>query len=382
MRTAIRPTVLFICGALLAAPVVTSAPARAQQDAETQEAREHFKEGVAHFDAGRFSKARTAFKQAYAIKPHPAVLLNLAQSELRLEGEEAAAAQHFAQYLQEQDGDNRDEAKAGLAKAKESVLTVNVEVDAEDAEVRVDGERYGTAPGPVYLAPGDHTIEVRGENGSDSHKVSGSAGDEKTLKFELDKPAAAATPPSEKAEPAEKADGKAQKKAKASTNGLGTGGREAFFPWMLHKPGAIALAGLGVAGVGGGVALQLRSLALQNEADDYADAIVREAAAQNVAAVTNQKPCGDGETIPPLPQFADWCTTFYDKQNASDDLQIWAFVGYGVAGASAIGLVAYYFVDTAPHKTSASLDKQRSVRLTAAPLVGPGLGGAVLTGRF
>ena len=59
-----------------------------------------FQEGVTFYDAKDYEKARAAFLQAYALKKHPSVLLNLAQSELR-SGHEADAAQHFDQYLRE-----------------------------------------------------------------------------------------------------------------------------------------------------------------------------------------------------------------------------------------------------------------------------------------
>ena len=46
-------------------------------------ARRRFQEGVKFFDQKKFEEARAAFLQAYALKHHPAVLLNLAQSEIR-----------------------------------------------------------------------------------------------------------------------------------------------------------------------------------------------------------------------------------------------------------------------------------------------------------
>src|SRR5690348_14418208 len=52
-------------------------------DSVTVVARQRYTEGVAAYDAGRYEDARSAFLQAYALKRHPAVLLNLGQSELR-----------------------------------------------------------------------------------------------------------------------------------------------------------------------------------------------------------------------------------------------------------------------------------------------------------
>ena len=66
----------------------------------TEMARERFQEGVKYYDAKQYDKARAAFLQAYALKKHPAVLLNLAQSELR-SSHEAEGARHFALFMRE-----------------------------------------------------------------------------------------------------------------------------------------------------------------------------------------------------------------------------------------------------------------------------------------
>ena len=56
---------------------------RASDDALTKAARARFQEGVEAFDKGNYEAARASFKQAYALRQHPAVLLNLAQSCLK-----------------------------------------------------------------------------------------------------------------------------------------------------------------------------------------------------------------------------------------------------------------------------------------------------------
>ena len=126
---------------LLIALLVRSAPALADDDATTTAAaRERFKEGVAYFDQKQYEKARAAFVQAYALKKHPAVLLNLAHSELR-SNHERDAAQHFAEYLREatdSSPDQRDAAQQGLVTAKAAVSEITVTTDSE-VEVLVDG---------------------------------------------------------------------------------------------------------------------------------------------------------------------------------------------------------------------------------------------------
>ena len=52
------------------------------EQAIRDEARQLFKDGVVAYDKKRYVAALAAFERAYELKPHPIVLLNLAQSEL------------------------------------------------------------------------------------------------------------------------------------------------------------------------------------------------------------------------------------------------------------------------------------------------------------
>ncbi|HEY3253599.1 MAG TPA: hypothetical protein VGJ91_06610, partial [Polyangiaceae bacterium] len=103
--------------------VASAVAAPAADDTTVAIARERFKEGVTFFDQKQYDKARVAFLQAYALKKHPAVLLNLAQSELRC-NHEADAAKHFSAYLRESTTASeaeRQAAEAGLNATKSVV---------------------------------------------------------------------------------------------------------------------------------------------------------------------------------------------------------------------------------------------------------------------
>src|SRR5688572_5556126 len=138
-------SIASVCFFVFLAP---SAEAWAQADDKsksdetaTSMARERFKEGVQYFDQKQYDRARVAFLQAYALKRHPAVLLNLAQSELR-SGHEADAAKHFSAFLRESKdatAAEREGAEAGLFAAKAVCGEVAVKVDTEGATVFVDG---------------------------------------------------------------------------------------------------------------------------------------------------------------------------------------------------------------------------------------------------
>jgi hypothetical protein len=80
-----------------AAPVPPPEPATAPKadDAEIRtQARSLFQAGVVAYDHKHYAEALESFQKAYALKPHPIVLLNLAQSEL-MAGKLAEACTHF-----------------------------------------------------------------------------------------------------------------------------------------------------------------------------------------------------------------------------------------------------------------------------------------------
>lgn len=102
-------------------PAPAPAPPVETEEEKTARARALFTEGVNHFDAGRFDEARKAFASAYALRPHPTVLLNLAQSELD-SGHKADACKHFKQWKASEKNppkDKLDAVNAGIKKACE-----------------------------------------------------------------------------------------------------------------------------------------------------------------------------------------------------------------------------------------------------------------------
>src|SRR5271170_7520019 len=103
------------------APAAFGAPlAFAQNDASTADARERFKEGVRYYEGGQFERARASFLQAYALKKHPDVLFNLANSCLK-SGHPRDAEKYFSQWLHDGDGvtpQKRADAEKGRDEAR------------------------------------------------------------------------------------------------------------------------------------------------------------------------------------------------------------------------------------------------------------------------
>lgn len=350
---------------LIAAPSAARV-ASAQDDPATEMARERFKEGVHFYDLKQYEKARAAFLQAYALKKHPAVLLNLAQSELR-SGHEAAAAEHFSEYLRDNpDGSagERAEAEKGLAAAKQTVSEIRILVEEPGAELLVDGQSRGITPlpGPVYVNPGSHRVEARkGDDRADA-TVDTVAGQSSTVTLDLGKPAPAA--PSAPSEPVSPEPVELEADVTTDT----AAGREGFFSWLSHKPLAWVGAGLTLAGIGGGVGFSLAAKQNYDDANAKADAIL--VRWHKGACDPSIQPAATAE-----------CAEYADLVEDADRHKERAVISWIVAGVAASGTIVYYLLDAGPERSS-SAGRAPVRRLAIVPQAGPGFGGLSFSGRF
>lgn len=375
-------------------------PALAEDDATLTMARERFKEGVQYFDQELYDKARAAFVQAYALRKHPAVLLNLAQSELR-SGHEADAATHFAQYLREHTEATEAErqgAQAGLASAKAAVMEVPIEVDAIGAEVFLDQTLQGTTPlpQPLYLAPGRHTIVARKDGREDSVDVEAVAGQSRSITLRPKRgfhPTEAAPPPKKPAlaevepEPAE---------TSASVDSQG------FFSWFASSPVAWIGGGLTVAGVAGGIGFGLGSRNSYDSADSVLLRIRQEAARDGLpdrdgdgrpdttglctnpaAALSQATNIQGGNLAARAADYEKACSRYSDNVDSGDNMKTLATVSWVVAGVAAAGTVVYYFVDSSgSSEQSAQKKRPAAARTRVIPYLSPGERGIAIVGEF
>ncbi|MCC6902928.1 MAG: hypothetical protein IT377_28415 [Polyangiaceae bacterium] len=384
------PTVF---AALLALSVPLASPnvARAQDDATIQMARERFQEGVKFYDNKQYDKARAAFLQAYALKKHPAVLLNLAQSELR-SAREADAAKHFAQYMRENkeaSAAERQEAERGLATAKASVGELRVNV-VDGAEVYVDGNLEGRSPlgGPVYLKPGSHNLEARKDGKTAASTVTAIAGQTGSVDLGFGDgtmpaaplpppgagaPGAGAPPPSSGPTPMPPA-------GPAGPEGDQGSGKPGFLTWAKKTPLAWVGGGVAVLGLAGGAGFALASSKSYDDADSIRQQILTEAKKQGVTG-----PCGPPPKTAPV-NFADACSKYNTRVEDGDSQKTWSTVSFVVAGVAAAGTVAYYFIDTGSNKASIGKRDPRApsggVRAAVVPLVDQSSRGLGLVGQF
>jgi tetratricopeptide (TPR) repeat protein len=79
--------------------VSIAAPRPAWAADDTAQAREHFEKGKAYMDLGKYGEAAAEYEAAYAAKPDPALLLNLAQA-YRQAGNADKALRFYRKYLE------------------------------------------------------------------------------------------------------------------------------------------------------------------------------------------------------------------------------------------------------------------------------------------
>lgn len=422
--------------ALPAAAVLLSTTAAAQQDAITERAREKFKQGVEAFGRSRFGEARDLFMQAYAIKRHPAVLLNLGLSELKL-GEAAEGANHLQQFLREFDKATPQQvkdARDGIAEAKKSAGYVIVIVDTDGAQISLDGQPVGQSPlvDPVFVKPGDHELEARGNGRVARSRIQAKAGSMSSAQLNLrlgtvetspvepPKPreqppeATTTTPPSTAPSPSGTApssggttwsnDLPPPENGPYMGPGFGPGpssppppevptsNRPSILEWLKRKPAAIATLSVG-GGLGliGTIGFGAAAGAAKSAASDVSGQILAEV--QSPSDPSGTLPAGyydaSGRPIPcgtvddpstAHPYYRDACDLLRENRDAYDvDIGLMA-TSLAVMTLSVGGTALWYYLDTNTSGTSTPTTARPFI--TVAPLLGADQRGLGVVGSF
>ncbi|HEX9297068.1 MAG TPA: PEGA domain-containing protein [Polyangiaceae bacterium] len=384
MRTRVCLAALFLVTSSVVLGDVPTAAAQ-EKDAVTETARRRFQEGVKFFDQKRYEEARAAFLQAYALKHHPAVLLNLAQSEIR-SGHPLEAARHFSGYLRESTSASpveRGEAEKGLATARAKLGKIQVSV-AAGAEVVVDGEAVGQAPlpEPVDVLPGNHSVEAKLGGRTATASVSVAVGKSANASLSLEPvpvaPAPAPAPGSvgPSSPPATVPDSSDMRGTEASKDGappgsdtgirVSTGGREPFFKWLGHN--GVGIVGLSITVIGIGVFVGGAIFAKQ--ANDNADNVA-EQIRLNISPADGDK---QNACAPPVAvKFQDPCTILRDNLDKRDTDRTVATIGAVAAGVGFTATIAAYFLSSKSGEPS---------QAHVAPLLGPKQAGIAVVGSF
>lgn len=420
------PSMLTEAG--LTSPV--SAPNAFAQDAVTEVARQRYEEGVKAFDTGRYEDARSAFLQAYALKRHPAVLLNLGQSELR-SGHYEDAGNHLQQFLRlhtSASADQKKTAEKGIADAKKKTGFVIVIADANGASVSIDGVAVGLTPllDPVFVKPGKHTIVATYQNKSATTQIDAKAGSAAAATLTLGtsgSAVASAPPPPPSTDPTPPPAGPPATPPATSGSALGpppaapppstdtspllptvstdmgatgamepdkgvTGEREPLFSWYKRKPIAWAGTGVAVAGLGLGIGFSIATAVVGAKASDHATQIEDFVAKNGLGKVRPCAPEGssqldysfvdkNGKTV----SFSTACNVLREDLSDYDTNFAVATVGWVVFGVGVLGTGAYALFDwylAPPKKTSSTAPRV----LAVTPVVSPTHQGIGVLGQF
>jgi hypothetical protein len=359
-------------------------------DATTAMARARFKEGVDYFDKGQFDLARAAFLQAYALKKHPAVLLNLAWSCLK-SGHTLEAEREFTQFLAEA-GDITDKQRAdandGLAQAHAKLGRIEIAAVPQGTEVSVDGEGAGTAPlkEPILVEAGTHSVKLRAPDGlTDTENVTVSAGEKATVHFA--KPATGAPGPA--APPAAPT---SQEGSPATT--LPEPAAVTHAPQAAVQPVAppeshaetaayrlpaypLVIGGvLGAAGIAVAIVMKIEKDSAQSKADTLASQISDYEAHVAMPRIVPAR-CTASPSMTPLPKAvvaacAQWNT---NNNDVNQDAVVGNIAGV-IGGISLAGAIAYGVVYGVYNNRAAT------PHATLTPWVGPSTGGLSFSARF
>lgn len=169
--------------------------------AETDRARDLYRDGDKAFRAGRFEEARSAFLAAWALKKHWQIAATLGDTEARTK-RHRDAAEHMTFALREGESEmsaaQKESLRKALAEAKRHVGELKLEIAPAGADITIDGAFVGRSPlaDAVFLDEGTHVIEVKKVGHlARSEPVQARAGAATSLRVALDATAEASPPP-------------------------------------------------------------------------------------------------------------------------------------------------------------------------------------------
>ncbi len=366
-------------------PQVVPLPARAQGDSDpvTAQARARFKEGVDFYDKGSYENARLAFLQAYALKKHPAVLLNLAQSSAK-SNHPLEASRYFQQFLREATNvspQQRQDAESGLAEVRQKLGRIEIVAPA-GTEISVDDTKVGNAPfqEPVDVDPGPHTVK----SPTETVKVIATVGSKVQAKFggattappviaPVPTAGTSTSPPQTTPETTPQTTPATTTPATADTGAAKH--TDVFSPPRSMGPvyGGLAVAGIGIAGT---IIFAAFKADAQSKADAVANEIRTAAGPNNAAGICTRTDTATTQ------RFGNACATLRDNNDKVDTNATIANVSAVVAGVGLLTAVGWYLFAPKHEDPAPPPSVKGPSRPTLTPYAGYGSGGFILSGSL
>lgn len=186
----------MLCLVFGAAPTLAQeAPAQTKPaeapDAQTLEARRHFKSGTKLYRDGNYGGALAEFEEAYRLKPGAGSLQNVALSQKGLFRYSEAAGtleQLLAKHGGELSEGERQAVGEALAELKGLMASVKLRVQPDSARVLLDGRPLSTSDwkAPIVLNVGEHTITADAPGYTSEKRVVRVAGGQREVPVELE----------------------------------------------------------------------------------------------------------------------------------------------------------------------------------------------------
>ena len=164
---------ILLAVSLAATAAPAAEPAPAAKAADPAKAKELFNAGKKLYDARNYKDAVLKFEEAYAARPHPVILFNIAKCyELIGEsgkGETGKSLRAYRDYLRASP-EATDKAEVGDSianlerKLKDRGLQqVLIFAEPKPATILIDNKDIGLSPASAELSPGEHKLVARAE---------------------------------------------------------------------------------------------------------------------------------------------------------------------------------------------------------------------------
>jgi hypothetical protein len=172
---AIRSSLVLCIALACSVPAAADAAveqATARTPADKEKSRAAFRKGVTQLKAQDWVGARASFEAAWALFPHPSILLNLGIARLKTD-DPVLAEQDLLRFLAEDPGAAPEElagAREALAEARARIGTLRVKASPAAARITIDGrqvERVRPAESTVVaeqrVKAGSHAVRVEAD---------------------------------------------------------------------------------------------------------------------------------------------------------------------------------------------------------------------------